>query len=252
MARFLFLLIASLFFAAGKPQNSFPSAPEPGVLAQQLSGTAGAGSISLSNSDGKVLDSKLQDVDGNVITFQYPSTAESEITENSLIPSSALIASTPNSCSNPASKLRKRQNPLEFIWNGIQDLPFLNFFKSPPSDHSFCPNSPDALTRGGGSSAPKPAPEAATQDGQRIVAPKSMPGVVNNQPKKSQEERTQKEPEPMVSGPEGPSCPYNYPQKVCCRGELADQLLDGFGAYFDQCWDCELLQLTLGTKTHLS
>lgn len=245
MARFLFLLIACLFFAVGKPQNSFPSAPEPGVLAQQLSGTAGAGSIPLPNSDGKVPDSQLQDVDGNAISFQDPSSAESAITENSLNPSSALIASAPNSCSNPASKLRKRQNPLEFFWNGIRDLPFLNLLKSPPSDHSFCPNSPDALTRGGGSSAPKPGPEAATQDGQPIDAPKPRPGVVNNQPKKGQQQTTQKGPEPMVSGPEGPSCPYDYPQKVCCRGELKDQLVAGFGVYFDQCWDCELLQLTL-------
>lgn len=241
MARFLFLLIAPLVFAVGRPQNSFPSAPEPGVLAEQLSGTAGAGSILLSNSDGKVPDSKLQDVDGNAISLQDPTTAESAITENSLNPSSALIASTPNSCANPASKLRKRQNPLEFLWNGIQDIPFLNFLKSTPPDHSFCPNTPDALTRGGGSSAPKPGPEAATQDGQPIVAPKPRPGVFKSQPKKKgQQETMQKEPEPMVSGPEGPSCPYDYPQKVCCRGELADQLLAGYGAFFDQCWDCEL------------
>lgn len=230
MAGFLFLLIASLFWAIGKPQHSFLSAPEPGVLAQQLIGTAGAGSTPLSNSDGKVPDSELQDFGGNAISFQEPSTAESTITENSLNPSSALIASTPNSCSNSASKLRKRQNPLEFIWNGIQDLPFLNFLKSPPSDHSFCLNSPDALTRGRGSPAPKSRPEA-----------------VNSQSKKAQQQRTQKEPEPMVSGPEGPSCPYDYPQKVCCRGELTHELSVGFGAYLDQCWDCELLQLTLWT-----
>ncbi len=241
MACFLFLLIAHLVFAVGIPQNSFPSAPEPGVLAEQLSGTAGAGSILLSNSDGKVPDSKVQDVDGNAISFQDPTTAESAITENSLNPSSALIASTPNSCANPASKLRKRQNPLEFIWNGIQDY----FFKPTSPDHSFCPNTPDALTRGEGSSVPKPGPEAATQDGQPIVAPKPRPGVVKSQPKKGHQETMQKEPEPMVSGPEGPSCPYDYPQKVCCRGELGDQLLAGYGAFFDQCWDCELPQLTL-------
>lgn len=228
MARFLFLLIACLFFAVGKPQNSFLSAPEPDVLAQQLTGTAGAGSIPLSNSDAKVPGSKIQDFDGNAISFQEPSTAESAITDNSLDPSSALIASTPNSCSNPASKLRKRQNPFELIWNRIQGLPFLNFPKSSSSDHSFCSTSPNALTQGGGFSAPKP-----------------RPGVINSQQKKVQQQRTQKEPEPMVSGPEGPSCPYDYPQKVCCRGDLTYQLSVGFGDFLDQCWDCELLQLTL-------
>ena len=205
MARFLFLLIVSLFFAVGKPQNSFPSAPEPGVLAQQLSGTAGAGSISLSNSDGKVPDFQLQNVDGNAISFQDPTTAESAITENSLNPSSALISSTPNGCSNPASKLRKRQNPIGLIWNGIQDLPFLNFLKSTPSDDSFCANIPHALNSGEGSSAPKSGPEVATQGGQPIDGPNPRPAVVKSQPKKGQQGTTQKEPEPMVSGPTGPS-----------------------------------------------
>lgn len=229
MASFLFLLIASLFVAVGKPQNSFPSAPEPGVLAQQLSGTAGASSVLPSNSDGNVPEFKLQDVDDNAISFQYPSTVESAITENSLNPSSALIASTPNSCSNPASKLHKRQSSLQLIWNGLQNLPFLNFLKPTPSDPEFCPNTPNALTREGEISVPKLRPETATQD------------------KKNRQETTRKDPEPTVSGPEGPSCPSDYPQKVCCRGNLAEQRLIGFGALLDQCWDCELLQLTLWT-----
>lgn len=240
MARFLFLLLAFVFFAAGKPQNSFSSAPEPGVLAQQPSGIVGAGSTPLSNSDGKLPDSDLQDVDDNAISFQEPSTAESAITENSLNPSSALIASTPNSCRNPASKLRKRQNPLQVLWQGIQDLPFLNIFKSPTSEPSFCPNSPNALTQEGGSSVPKSGPEAGTQRGQPNAAPKAGPRVIKNQPIKGHQRAKQKEPEPMTSGPGGPSCPDGYPQKVCCRGELTDQLLVGYGAYFDQCWDCEL------------
>ena len=243
MARFFFFLIASLVFAVGKPEELFPSGPEPGVLAQQLSGTSGAGSLPLSIPDGKVPDSGLQAFDGNAISLQDPSNPESAITENSLNPSSALIASTPKGCSSPASKLRKRQNPVQFIWNGIQELPFMNFLKPPPSeDHSFCPNSPDVLTGGEGSSAPR-------------VVPKPKLGVVDSQPKKVPQERPQDEPEPMTSGPQGPSCPYDHPQKVCCRGDLTAQLLAGFGSFLDQCWDCELLQLTCErtlSKTHMS
>lgn len=238
MARFFFFLIASLVFAVGKPEELFSSGPEPGVLAQQLSGPSGVGFLPLSIPDRKVPDSGLQDFDGNAISLQDPSNPESAITENSLNPSSALIASTPKSCSSPASKLRKRQNPVQFIWNGIQDLPFMNFLKTPPSeDHSFCPNSPDVLTGGVGSSALKPGTKP------RVVH-KPKPGVVDSKPKNGPQERPQDEPEPMASGPQGPSCPYDYPQKVCCRGDLTSEILAGFGSFFDQCWDCELLQLT--------
>lgn len=245
MARFFFLLIASLFVAVGKSQNSLSSAPEPGVLAQQLSGIAGADSIPISNSDGKVLDSDLQDVNDNAISLQDPSTAEPAITENSLDPSSALIASTPNSCRNPASKLRKRQNPLQFLWQGIQNSLPLNIFKSPPSDPSFCPNSPNALTREGGSSDSEPGRDAAPQDGQPINTPQARPGVTNNQPKKAPQGTTQKEPEAMASGPGGPDCPDDYPHKVCCRDDLGNRILLGLGVVLESCWDCELLQLTL-------
>lgn len=114
----------------------------------------------------------------------------------------------------------------------------MNFLKPTPSeDHSFCPISPDILTGGVGSSAPKPG----TKPGD---APKPRAGAVDSQSKKGRQERPQDEPEPTTSGPEGPSCPYDYPQKVCCRGDLTAQLLVGFAAEFDQCWDCELLQLT--------
>ena len=231
MAHFLFLLIASLSVAVGQPHNSFLSAPEPGVLARQLSGTVGAGSIPLSNSDGKVPDSNLQDFSDNAITFPDPKAAESAIPENSLYPSSDLIASTPNSCPNPASKLRKRQNLLHFLWDGIQNSPFLNMFKSPPPDPSFCPNSPNALTQQGGSTDPEPRVHVATQE----------PIVTQKHPKKGHQTTEQKEPEPMVSGPTGPSCPDGYPHKVCCRGDLTTQLFYGFGALLSDCWDCELL-----------
>ena len=233
MARFLFLLIASLSVAVGKPHNSFLSAREPGVLAQQLSGTAGAGSIPLSNSDGKVPDSNLQDFSDNAITFPDPNAVESAIPENSLNPSSDLVASTPNSCPNPASKLRKRQDLLHFLLDGLQNPPFLNMFKSPPPDPSFCSNSPNALTQQGGSTDPERGTEVPSQDGQPIVTQK--------QPKKSHQTTEQKEPEPMVSGPGEPFCPYMHPHKVCCRGNLTAQLFYGFGALLEDCWDCELL-----------
>lgn len=240
MARFSFLVIAFLAFAVGKPEDFFPSGPEPGVLSQQLDSTSGAGSLPLFIPDGELPGSGLQDFDGNAISLQDPSTAESAIAENSLNPSSALIASTPKSCSSPASKLRKRQNPLQLIWGGIQDLPFMNFLKPTPEDHSFCPISPDVLTGGPGSSAPKPGRKPQN-------APNPKPGAVGSQPKKGAQERPQDEPEPMASGPRGPSCPEDYPQKVCCRGDLTTQLLVGFAAVFDECWDCELLQLTWWT-----
>lgn len=243
MARFLCLLVATMFFTVGKPQNSVSSAQEPDVL-QQLSSAAGPGSIPLSNSDGQVPDSKLQDVGDSAISFQDPSMPESVTTGDSLMSNSDLIASAPNSCPNPASRLRKRQNPIQWVWDRIQGT-----MKSPPppalpSSPSFCPNSPNAFNQEGGSSAPNLGPEAATQDGQPIVAPSPRRKIIKNRPKKDPQETKQDAPEPMAVGPGGPSCPYDYPQKVCCR-DKSTQLYPEWGAFLDDCWDCEHLSLTL-------
>lgn len=236
MARFLCLLVATMFFTLGKPQNSFSSAQEPDVL-QQLSG-AGPGSIPISYSDGQVPDSKLEDVGDSAISFQDPSMPESVITGDNLMSSSDLIASAPNSCPNPASKLRKRQNPIQWVWDRVQGT-----MESPPppalpSSPSFCPNSPNAFTQEGGSSVPKLGPEAATQDGQPIAAPRPRRKVIKNRPKKAPQETKQNMPEPMAEGPGGPSCPDDYPQKVCCR-DKSTQLYPEWGAFLDDCWDCE-------------
>lgn len=238
MARFLCLLIATLFVAAGKSQNLVSSAQETDVLAQQLSGTAGAGSTPISNSDGQVPDSQLQDISDSAISFQDPAIEQSAATGNSLTSSADLLASSSNSCPNPNSKLRKRQNPIQWVWDRIQDN-----FKPPPSASpsapSFCPNSPDAFTQEGRSSAPNLGTEAATRDGQYIVAPKSGRRVIKNRKKKAPQDTKQNAPEPMVSGPGGPVCPYDYPQKVCCRDNGPHDLFPELGAFLDQCWDCE-------------
>lgn len=239
MARFLFFLIATLFVAVGKPQDSFPSTPESDLLAQQLSGTAGAGSLPISNSDGQVPDSKLQDVGDDAISVQDPSIADSGITGNSLTSSADLIASTPNSCPNPASKLRKRQNPLQWVWDRVQGT-----FDSPPSAlpsaPSFCPNSPSAFTREGGSSVPELGPESASQDGRTTVTPKPRRRVIKGQRKKAPQDTKQNAPVPMVSQSGGPECPYDYPQKVCCRDQDTHRPFIQWGDFLDQCWDCEL------------
>lgn len=243
MARFLWLLLASMFFTVGKPQNSVSSAQEPDVL-QQLSGAAGPGSIPISNSNGEMPDSNLQDVGDSAISFQDPSIPESVITEGSLMSNSDLIASTPNSCPNPASKLRKRQNPLQWVWDRIQDTMKSSPQPALPSSPSFCPNSPNAFNQEGGSSPPKLGPEAATQDGQPVVAPRPRRKVIKKRPKKAPQETKQDTTEPKAVGPGGPSCPYEYPQKVCCR-DKSTQSYPQWGAFLDDCWDCELLSLTL-------
>lgn len=237
MARFLCLLIATLFVAAGKPQNPFSSAQESNVLPQQLNSADGAGSSLISNSDGQVPDSQLQDISETAMSFQDPSIAQSAITGTNIMSSSDLIASTPNSCPNPNSKLHKRQNPLQWVWDRIQDN-----FKSPPSalpsGPSFCRNSPGAFTQEGGSSAAKLSPEATTQDGQSIAAPKPR-RVIKNRKKKAPQEANKNPPEPMASGPGGPVCPDDYPQKVCCRDNGPHELFPEWGAFLIDCWDCK-------------
>lgn len=240
MAHFLCLLIATLFVAVGKPQNSFSSVQEPDVLAQQLSGTSGAGFLPISSSDEQVSDSKLQDIRDSAISFQNPSIAQSAITGNSPMSTSDLIASTANSCPNAASKFRKRQNPVQWLWDRIHGT-FISPPSALPSAPSFCPYSPNTFTKDGGSSAPKFVPEAATQDGQPIVAPKPRRRVIKKKPPtKAPQETKQNAPEPMAGGPGGPSCPYDYPEKVCCRDQSIPQLYPEWGAFLDQCWDCEL------------